>query len=83
MARFSDENDTDLTLSGTADSSTNAASTATSLDQPVAIKALVMQLNYVTAPSTTDPVQSPVSTTPTGPITPTDSSSTLPETNTP
>jgi hypothetical protein len=81
--QFSDENDTDLTLSGTADSSTNAASTATSLDQPVAIKALVMQLNYVTAPSTTDPVQSPVSTTPTGPITPTDSSSTLPETNTP
>jgi hypothetical protein len=73
--QFSDEEDADPTPE-------SAAVSNPGLGPPVAIKALVFQLNYVPAPATPDALQ-PQLSMPTGPIPPTESSSTPPQTNTP
>jgi hypothetical protein len=73
--QFSDEDDAALIVGG-------ASSSDPGLGLPVAIKALVFQLNYQTAQAKTDALQ-PQLSMPTGPIPPTESSSTSTETNTP
>ena len=73
--QFSDEEDVDPPPQ-------SAAASDPGQGTPVAIKALVFQLNYVPRPATTDDLQ-PQLSMPTGPIPPTESSSTPPETNTP
>ncbi|MCE0523463.1 MAG: hypothetical protein LV480_11200 [Methylacidiphilales bacterium] len=59
----------------------SAVAPDTGASPPMAIKNLVLQLNYQTPPAGTNAAQSP--STPTGPVPPTESSSTPPETTTP
>lgn len=73
--QFSDEDDATLTLVDVSPSNAGP-------DVPLAIKALVLQLNYVDAPANPDPPQ-PQFSMPTGPISPTETPSTPPDTTTP
>jgi len=73
--QFSGEDDTTLT-------SDSAAASDTGLGPSVAIKTMVLQLNYMQAPATTSTLQ-PQLSMPTGPIPPTESPSTPSETTTP
>jgi hypothetical protein len=74
--QFSDEDDAALILGGGSPSDPGLA-------PPLAIKALVFQLNYLPIQTNTDLPQPEPSTTPTGPVPPAESSSTSSETNTP
>jgi hypothetical protein len=74
--QFSDEDDAALILGG-------ASPSDPGLGPPLAIKALVFQLNYLPVQTNTNLPQPEPSTTPTDPIPPAESSSTSSETNTP
>ena len=61
----------------------NAGASDTGLEPPLAIKAIVLQLNYLSAPAKTGVLQPQLFLDPTGPISPSESPSTSSETNAP
>jgi hypothetical protein len=67
--QFSEEDDAALTLG-------NAGASDTGLEPPLAIKAMVLQLNYPPAPAKTGVLQPQLYLSPTGPINPAESPST-------
>ncbi len=74
--QFSDEDDTALTLA-------TASAPDPANEPPLAIKALLLQLNYTSTEADTGAAPTSLSTTPTGPVTPADTSSPSSDTTTP